>query len=432
MKALIYLIALCSFVCTTLSQAALFHLVPQSVEAKAWVILDPQSEQVIAEYNSHEKRAPASMTKMMVAYITLQEIKSGHLPLDTVITATPVVNTVQWDESQMYIKPGQKISVDQLLAGLIVMSANDAAVLLAEHISGSVPAFVQRMNQEAQAIGMKDTHFSNPAGITMDDHYSTAYDMALLGQAVSMQTPYYLHYSIMPSFTYDQRFHRATNLALKTDPSVDGLKTGFTKAAGYNLALTAHRPTGNPMIPERRLIVVVMGAANAQKRAEVASDLMNLAYTYTRNEVIVKPKQAIASIPVVNAKTKLFHVTTQTPQVVTASLYNQQYAIDLKTYDKANNRIMLNLNGGKVEQIEPLDQVNLAVKTELTTQELTAPLNKVLPLANIVITQDQHALHTIKIAEKVEIEEASFFQKILNWFSSLWNKSEEAKVFPLR
>jgi D-alanyl-D-alanine carboxypeptidase (penicillin-binding protein 5/6) len=139
------------------------------------------------------------------------------------------------------------------------MSANDAAVTLAEKISGSVPQFVARMNQEAQALGMKDTHFSNPAGITMPDHYSTAADLGLLAKAIVQDTPEYLYYSKMPSFSYNQRFHHATNLALKMDPTADGLKTGYTKAAGYNLALTAERPTFNPDVEKRRLIVVVLG-----------------------------------------------------------------------------------------------------------------------------------------------------------------------------
>ena len=267
-----------SLLCSTFVNAALLNINPLSIDAESWTILDTQSGQTIAEHNSHVRRAPASMTKMMVAYIAFKEIKAGHLRKDEILTATPVVGLVQWDESQMYLKQGEQISVDQLLAGLIVMSANDAAVTLAERISGSVPAFVARMNQEAQALGMKDTHFANAPGITMPDHYSSAHDMALLGQAVTQQVPEYLCYSVMPSFSYKQRFHHATNLVLKDDPSVDGLKTGFTKAAGYNLALTAHRASNLLESPDRRLVVVVMGTKSAIQRAEIAHKLLNLAY----------------------------------------------------------------------------------------------------------------------------------------------------------
>ncbi len=369
----------------------------------------------------------------MVAYIAFKEIEAGRLSLNEIITATSVVNTVQWDESQMYLKPTETISVDQLLAGLIVMSANDAAVTLAERISGSVPAFVQRMNKEAQALGMKETHFSNPAGITMDDHLSSAHDMALLGQAVTKQTPEYLRYSIMPSFSYNQRFHHATNLALKTDPSVDGLKTGFTRAAGYNLTLTAHRPTADLNAPNRRLIVVVMGAKSAQKRAEIAETLLNLAYTYTRNEVAIKEKQTIADIPVVKSTLKLFKVTATEPKYVTTSLYNQIYAIDLATYDKVNNRVMLNTGNGTIQQVEPLTQTNTHYDVKVNAQEIIAPIAKVMQLATVQVYQNNVLINTLHLNQDVQVEEANIFQKIIMWFSSLFSSdANKVKVYPLQ
>lgn len=433
MKAVIYVLTILSLLCSTLTQAGLINIVPQSVEAEAWTILDPQSGQVIAEHNSHVQRAPASMTKMMVAYIAFKEIEAGRLSKDEIITATPVVNMVQWDESQMYLKPTETISVDQLLAGLIVMSANDAAVTLAERISGSVPAFVQRMNKEAQALGMKDTHFSNPAGITMDDHFSSAYDMALLGQAVTKQTPEYLHYSVMPSFSYNQRFHRATNLALKTDPSVDGLKTGFTRAAGYNLTLTAHRPTGDLNAPERRLIVVVMGAKSAVKRAEVAQTLLNLAYTYTRNEVVVKEKQTIADIPVVKSTLKMFKVTANQPKLVTTSLYNQTYAIDLQTYDKVNQRVMLNTGNGTIQQIDPLTETNTRAEVQVKENQIIAPIAKVMQLATVQVYQNNVLINTLHLDQNVQVEEANIFQKVIMWFSSLFSSNaSKATVYPIQ
>ena len=435
LKAVIYLLASLSLLCSTIVNAALLNLVPESVEAPAWTILDTQSGQVIAEHNSHEQRAPASMTKMMVAYIALKEIEAGHLKKDEIITATPVVKMVQWDESQMYLKEGEQISVDQLLAGLIVMSANDAAVTLAERISGTVPAFIERMNLEAKALGMHDTHFANAPGITMPDHFSSAHDMALLGQALALQTPEYLHYSVMPSFSYNQRFHRATNLALKFDPSVDGLKTGFTKAAGYNLALTAHRPTGNPALPERRLIVVVMGTKNALKRAEVAHILLNMAYTYTRNEVAIKDKQLIAELPVIKSTLKMFKLETSKPQIITTSLYDQPYAIDLQTYDTVNQRIMLNTGNGTIQVIDPLQETKTHLNVEIKEKFLTAPLAKVMQLATVQVYQNNQLIRTIDIENDVQIEEANFFQKIAIWFKQLFtffsSDEVEVKTYPL-
>ena len=182
MKRVTYLIAAFGLFCSAMSHAALLNIVPESVEAEAWTILDSQTGQVIAEHNAHTQRAPASLTKMMVAYIALKEIQAGKLDKSEILTATPVVKTVMWDESQMYLKEGEQISVDQLLAGLIVMSANDAAVTLAEKISGSVPQFVARMNAEAKALGMADTHFSttSPAEILLARFSLITFTLAII------------------------------------------------------------------------------------------------------------------------------------------------------------------------------------------------------------------------------------------------------------
>ncbi len=435
MKAVIYLIASLGLLCSTIVNATLLNLVPESVEAQAWTVIDTQSGQVIAEHNSHAQRAPASLTKMMVAYITLKELQAGHLRKDEILTATPVVNMVMWDESQMYLKQGEQISVDQLLAGLVVMSANDAAVTLAERIAGDVPKFIARMNKEAQALGMKDTHFQNPAGISMPEHYSTAADLALLGQALVTQTPDYLNYSKQQSFSYNNRFHHATNRLLKLDPTVDGLKTGFTKAAGYNLALTANRPTMNPDTPERRLVVIVLGAASAAKRAEVAYNLMNMGYTYTRNEVAIKDKQLIAELPVIKSTLKMFKLETSKPQIITTSLYDQPFAIDLKTYDTTNQRIMLNTGNGTIQTIEPLQETKTHLNVEINEKLLTAPLAKVMQLATVQVYQNNQLIRTITIEDDVQIEEANFFQKIAIWFKqlfSLFSSNEvELKIYPL-
>lgn len=436
MKFFLSLFTLFSIFCTTLTNAALLNIAPESVEAAAWTIVDTQSGQIIAEHNSHVQRAPASLTKMMVAYIALKEIKAGKLKKEEIITATPVVGVVQWDESQMYLKAGEQISVDQLLAGLIVMSANDAAVTLAEKISGDVPHFVQRMNQEAQALGMKDTHFSNAPGITMPDHYTTAHDLSLLGQAVVKQTPEYLHYSKMPSFSYNQRFHHATNLALKYDPSVDGLKTGYTKAAGYNLALTASRPSFSSDLAQRRLLVIVLGTPSAVKRAEIADKLMNLAYTYTRDEVIIPEQKLIAELPVVKSTLKMFKVATKQPTIVTTSLYADPAPIDLNNFDNVTQRVQVLDNNLQPKVIAPLETTQTHVNIELNEKQLTAPLMKVMSLATVSIYQNNQLIRSLQIEDNVHIEEANIFQRIIMWFSSLFSifsssEHSAAKLYPL-
>ena len=436
MKFILSLFTLFSLLCVNFAHANLLNIAPESVEAQAWSIIDAQSGQIISEHNSHVQRAPASLTKMMVAYIALKEIEAGKLRKEDVITATPVVNTIMWDESQMYLKAGEQISVDQLLAGLIVMSANDAAVTLAEKISGSVPQFVARMNQEAQALGMKDTHFSNPAGITMTDHYSTAADLSMLAKAIVKQTPEYLYYSKMPSFSYNQHFDHATNLALKMDPTADGLKTGYTKAAGYNLALTAERPTLNPHVEKRRLIVVVLGTPSAEKRAEVAHKLMNLAYTYTRDEEVIPQQRLIAELPVIKSTLKMFKVETQQPTIVTTSLYAPTAPIDLNSFDLTTQRIHLVDANQQVTSVEPLQTTNTHINIELNEQHLTAPLMQVMNLATVSIYQNNQLIRSFQIENDVHIEEANIFQKIMIWFSNLFsffstNDSKVAKLYPL-
>lgn len=432
MKFIASLIATLCFFMSAISHAALLNINPESVEAEAWTILDSQTGQTIASHNEDLQRAPASLTKMMVAYITLKEIQAGKLDKNEVITATSVVNMVMWDESQMYLKEGDQISVDQLLAGLIIMSANDAAVTLAEKISGSVPKFVERMNQEAKALGMQHTNFQNPAGITMPEHYSTAADLAKLSQALVNETPNYLFYSKQQSFSYNQRFHRATNLLLKIDPTVDGLKTGFTRAAGYNLAATAIRPSMDMSLSNRRLIVVVMGSKSAVKRAEVAHKLMNLAYTYTRNEVALKDKQVLAELPVVQSTLKMFKVATKKPELITTSLYDQSYSIDLNQFDQSTQRVMLDTGNGTLQSIEPLRETQTHLNIEVNETQLTAPLAKVMQLVTVNVYQNNQLIRTILIEDQVDIEEANFFEKFLQWLFGLFSSTNaDVILYPI-
>ena len=396
MNAVFYLLASCVLLCSTTSFANLLNIDPESVEAEAWTILDSQSGQVIAEHNSHVQRAPASLTKMMVAYIALKDIQSGKLQRHEMLTVTPVVNQVMSDESQMRLKVGEQVSVDTLLAGLIVMSANDAALLLAERISGSVPLFVARMNSEAKAVGMHNSHFSNPPGLTMPDHYSTAADFALLGQALVNEVPSYLYYSKLPDFRYQGLYHAATNILLKTDPSVDGLKTGFTKAAGYNLP-------------------------SMQKRAEVAHQLMNVAYTYTQNERIVAKGQHLADIPVNQSKYTWFQVKGIQPEVVTTSLYPLTTPIDLNTYQANQQRLYVKDAQGLMQIIEPLSTTKTQVQANLKQPVLNAPLNQKMPLVEIKVYQNQQLLRSFEVNNQVTLEKENIFKQWMAWCHDLWH-----------
>ena len=246
------------------------------------------------------------------------------------------------------------------------------------------------------------------------------------------ETPNYLFYSKQHSFSYNQRFHRATNLLLKIDPTVDGLKTGFTRAAGYNLAATAIRPSMDMSLSNRRLIVVVMGSKSAVKRAEVAHKLMNLAYTYTRNEVALKDKQVLAELPVVQSTLKMFKVATKKPELITTSLYDQSYSIDLNQFDQSTQRVMLDTGNGTLQSIEPLRETQTHLNIEVNETQLTAPLAKVMQLVTVNVYQNNQLIRTILIEDQVDIEEANFFEKFLQWLFGLFSSTNaDVILYPI-
>lgn len=420
-----------ALLCTTITHASVLTINPDSVEAASWIIYDPQSKQTIAEYNSHAQRAPASLTKMMVAYLTLKAIQEGKLKTTDTITASDIVHVVQPDESQMFLRQGQQITVDQLLSGLIVMSANDAAVTLAQKLGGDIPHFVEMMNSEAKALGMTDTHFMNPAGITMDGHYASAADLAKLANTLIQQYPQYLSYSKQTSYSWNGRTHHATNILLKQDPTVDGLKTGYTAAAGYNLALTANRPAMNPDFPERRLIVVVMGTKSAYKRAQVAYELMNMAFNYTRDEVAIKANQMIAQLPVINGKQNVFNLKANQSRIITTSLYDSNIPINMKNFSNTSGLIT---NNGQT--ITPSQETKTQLSVQLDQKQLTAPLNQEMNLANIKVFQNNQLIEDFSLSAKVELERASLFERFIHWLKHILpffsDNATEAIVYPIK
>lgn len=433
------------FTWADLLKANLLNIDPKTVNAEAWMIYDPQSQQIIAQHNADVPRAPASLTKMMVAYLTLKAIENGQIQLNQQVTVPEIVNTVQWDESQLKLEPNQQISVQELLAGLIIMSANDAALTLATLIAGDVPSFLDQMNVMANQLGMQHTHFSNPSGITMQDHLSSVHDMAILSSAIVNDTPEFLQYSKQPEFRYKDIYHEATNILLKKDLSVDGLKTGYTKAAGYNLALTAQRKDMNTLL-DRRLVVVVMGTPSKQARADEAYKLLNAGFIYTQNRTLETtiPTKAnlglnriIADIPVSNGVVTNYPVKMPASTAHTLSLLEQSaITLDLRQFnnsalrfivdqDTINQHHLTHLGTDHIGQstLEPINtpqQLNYQIK--LLQPRLNAPISsQALALANIEVQQFGQTIQYIPVTEMVEIEEATWWQKLLNWFENLFS-----------
>lgn len=417
------------------SYAQILDIDPQSVNAAAWVIYDPQSKQVIANHDAHVQRAPASLTKMMVAYLLFDAIKTGKLTLQQQLTVPKSVEGISALESQLKLKTGEKVSVNDLLAGLIVMSANDAALTVADALGqGNPQQFIALMNQTARKLGMHNTQFINASGITMNGHYSTAYDMAILSDAVIQHTPDYLNYAKLPLFKFKDTEYEATNLLLKRDNSVDGLKTGYTEAAGYNFALTANRLDPHTR-QQRRLIVILLGSKSKQQRADIAQVLLNIAYTYTQNQHSLKKSQKIARIPIQNGQYQYFPLHWNSEQSLqTLSLLPQAQRLDLNKFDLQKQRFILNQKPLSLLEPSPKpQQVEYAVQLHKNT--LNAPIQQSTQhLATLQIKQFGQVIHEQKLSYPVRLHSETWLQRMWAKVQSLWQSPSpsKAETYPIQ
>jgi serine-type D-Ala-D-Ala carboxypeptidase (penicillin-binding protein 5/6) len=265
---------LAAFVVTLLSISAAFaqNLPPPTIAARSWLLLDATSNQIIASDNPDMRIEPASLTKIMTAYLAFGAIKEKRLDMDQMINVSVRAWKVDGDSSKMFIDPATPVKVRDLLYGLIVQSGNDAAVALAEAVSGTEESFAALMNREAERMGLKSTHFANSHGLPSPQNYSTARDLATLASRIVIDYPDLYKIYSTKSFTYNKITQPNRNRLLWLDPTVDGMKTGHTQAAGYCLISTAKRPNGNG---DRRLISVVLGTASDAIRAQESQKLLN-------------------------------------------------------------------------------------------------------------------------------------------------------------
>lgn len=246
---------------------------PPEIAAKSYLLLDMNSNQILAARDPDARADPASLTKLMTAYVVFGALRDKKIALNQQLP----VSVRAWDErkggaSVMFIEPRMQVTVEDLLKGMIVVSGNDASVALAEGVAGSVEGFVELMNREAQRMGLKNTQFKNVTGITEPGHYSTARDLAVIASHIIRDFPdFYSFYSIK-----EYRFNNITqpnrNLLLRRDPSVDGMKTGYTSAAGYCLISSAQRDFPNG---KRRLLSVVLNTTSMEARANESQKLLN-------------------------------------------------------------------------------------------------------------------------------------------------------------
>lgn len=252
------------------AQPAIFPEAPQ-LAARSYLLYDYTSSQVLVTHNGDTHVEPASLTKLMTAYLTFDALKHGTLTLKQELNVPLAAVRSKSDESRMLLKAGQAVTVDDLLHGLLVDSGNDAALTLAINIAGSEAGFVDMMNQEAQRMGMNNTHFTNPVGLPDAEHYSTAADMAILSAAVVRDYPQYYPLFSLRNYTFNNVAQANRNRLLWLDPYADGIKTGHTETAGFCLVGSAQRDN-------HRLISIMFGADSDSLRATESQKLLNFGF----------------------------------------------------------------------------------------------------------------------------------------------------------
>lgn len=244
---------------------------PPQIEARAWILIDQQSGRVIASRDADRPMEPASLTKLMTAYAVFNALREGALQLDTLVP----ISERAWraEGSRTFVDVGDRVAVETLLQGMIVQSGNDASIALAEAVAGSEQTFAALMNQYAARLGMKNSHFENSTGLPAPRHLASARDVALLARAMITEFPDYYRWYSQREFTWNRITQPNRNGLLQRDPSVDGMKTGFTESAGYCLVSSAHR---NGM----RMIAVVLGTKSVKSREDTSYALLNYGFGF--------------------------------------------------------------------------------------------------------------------------------------------------------
>ena len=335
-----------------------------SLKAKSAILIESTTGKILYEKNSHEKLAPASMTKIMSMLLIIEHIESGALKWDEMITVSE--NASSMGGSQILLETGEQMSVKDLFKGVAVGSGNDAVVALAEAVSGNEEAFVEMMNQKVKDLGLKDTNFKNPHGLDEANHYSSAYVMAMIGKELVKHEKVLEFTSIYEDYLRkgtDREFWLVnTNRMVKFNPIVDGLKTGFTSGAGYCLTATAKK---NNM----RLLATVMGEESTTTRTNEITSLLDYGYANYKLDTVVSKDTIVDSIEI--SKSKLEKVDLVPIKDITI-LNKKTDKLGEISYSLDMNNISLPIKKGEVvgkleikEDGKILDTVDVTVSSDL-------------------------------------------------------------------
>ena len=277
--------------------------VAPEVAARSYLLLDVTANQLLVQKDIDSPVEPASLTKLMSAYLVFDALKAKKITLQQTLPVSP--RAWKMPGSRMFIDPKMQVPVDDLVKGMVVQSGNDATVALAEGVAGSVERFVELMNEQAKALGMKNTSYKNPEGLPAPGHTTTARDLSILATRLMRDFPDYVPYYAIKKYRYPgtpSTNDTNRNLLLFRDPTVDGLKTGHTDAAGYCMIVTAKRDFPN-LGSGRRLLSVVLGAASENARANESQKLLNWGYTAYDAVRLFDANQAVATPAVWKGKT---------------------------------------------------------------------------------------------------------------------------------
>ena len=345
---------------------------PPSLAVKAYLLQDFNSSTVIASHKKDERIEPASLTKIMTAYITFDAIQQGHLKLDQTLP----VSEAAWkiEGSKMFIEPNKPVTVDELLHGMIIQSGNDASITLAIGVAGSEAQFADMMNKQATKLGMTNTHFMNATGLPDKNHYTSASDLAALASALIRDFPleYRRLYSVK-EYTYNKITQPNRNRLLWLDANVDGMKTGHTDTAGYCLIASSKR--GNS-----RLVSVVLGAVSEAMRASESQKLLNYGFQFYESTLVYKQAQTINTLRVYKGQDKMV-----------AATLNKDFYLTLPKGDYAR------------------------VKANMTSQQpLIAPIKAGQEIGKITFTLDGKVINEQKLVTAKAVETAGFFGRLLD------------------
>ena len=328
--------------------------------AKSAIIMEPTTGKVIFEKNSNERLEPASMTKIMTLLLTFEAIDNGKISLDDMVTISK--RAADMGGSQMFLEAGSNIRLEEIIKGVSIASANDGAIALAEYIGGSVENFVDMMNKKAEDLGLSNTHFINPHGLHADNHYSSAYDMAIMASNLINHEKILNYTSIYEDYFNKPDGSRTwlvnTNKLVRFFKGVDGLKTGYTKEAGYCLTATAKKNNV-------RYITVVMGEPSSDIRSSETTNMLNYAFNSFKLNTILDKNQELGNIYIDKSKQKTAKIIVKNP---VTELISKEKEAPSYTYNLKVGKLTAPLKAGtKVGTVEILDNEGLIVREEDVT-----------------------------------------------------------------